>query len=65
MNLKNILGQVEMKIYLAASAPRNETVRERGMLDIHNRLLSYYHIIKKQFECDQIFKTIIKEKKNG
>lgn len=47
-----------MKIYLAASAPGNESQRERGMLDIPRRLLSYYLIILKQMECDQILNII-------
>jgi len=51
-----------MKIYLATTAPGNEAWRERGMLNIPRRLLSYYHIIKKQFECDHVFKTVQKEK---
>jgi len=50
-----------MKIYLATTAPGNETVRERGMLDIKNRLLSYYHIYKSLFECDKVFNVIKKE----
>jgi len=53
-----------MKIYLATSAPGNESQRERGMLNIPERLLSYYHIIFKQFECHKIFKIIRREKKN-
>ena len=50
-----------MKIYLAASAPGNESQRERGMLDIPRRLLSYYLILLKQMECDQILNTIKNE----
>jgi len=53
-----------MKIYLATSAPGNESWRGRGMLDIPERLLSYYHILFKQFECHKIFKIIKKEKRN-
>lgn len=51
-----------MKIYLATTAPGNEQWRERGMLDIPQRLLSYYHILKNQFECWDVMKVIIKEK---
>ena len=47
-----------MKIYLAASAPGNESVRERGMLDIDLRLLSYFLIRHKMMECDKIFNII-------
>ena len=49
-----------MIIYLAATAPGNEQKRERGMLPISNRLLSYFLIKKKQFECDVIFTNIKK-----
>ncbi len=53
-----------MKIYLAASAPGNETCRKRGMLDIENRLLSYFLIRYKVMECDKIFKIISEEYQN-
>ena len=51
-----------MKIYLAATAPGNEQQRERGMLDIPRRLLSYFLIKNKMMENDKVFYTIIKEK---
>ena len=54
-----------MKIYLATTAPGNETWRERGMLDIPRRLLSYYHIIQRQFGVDLVFQTIASEKANN
>lgn len=48
-----------MKIYLAATAPGNESKRKRGMLDIPKRLLSYYSIITpKTFETDEVFNCI-------
>lgn len=50
-----------MKIYLATSAPGNETIRERGMLNISKRLLSYYHIQNQLFECHKIFEVIRSE----
>jgi len=50
-----------LKIYLATTAPGNESKRERGMLDIQRRLLSYYHIKQKQFECDHVFICIKRE----
>ena len=50
-----------MKIYLASSAPGNEIKRERGMLPISKRLLSFYHIFTKKLECDLIFKSIKNE----
>ena len=53
-----------MKIYLATTAPGNEQNRKYGMLLIFQRLLSYYHIQKKQFECDKILQNIIKYNKN-
>jgi len=53
-----------MKIYLATSAPGNETSRKEGMLFIiTKRLLSYYHILHKQFETDKIFLIIKKVNK--
>jgi len=51
-----------MKIYLASTGPGNETQRERGMLPIDKRLLSYYHIKDEQFQCHIVFQTIKKEK---
>ena len=50
-----------MIIYLAATAPGNETLREREMLDIKNRLLSYFLIQHKMMECDKVFKVIENE----
>ena len=50
-----------MKIYLAASAPGNESLRERGMLCIQKRLLSYFLIKNKIMECDKIFNIIENE----
>jgi len=50
-----------MKIYLATTGPGNETVRERGMLDISRRLLSYYHICNQLFECDKVLEVIKRE----
>ncbi len=50
-----------MKIYLAATAPGNETWRERGMLDIPTRLLSYFLIINKTMEAHQVFRRIVNE----
>lgn len=47
-----------MKIYLAATGPGNESWRERGMLDISTRLLSYYLIINKTMESHQVFEKI-------
>ena len=52
-----------MKIYLASSAPGNESQRERGMLPINKRLLSYYFILYKKLENDKIFKCIKYENK--
>lgn len=51
-----------MKIYLAASAPGNENMREFGFITFPRRLLSYFLIKKNQFECNDIFKNIIKYK---
>jgi len=50
-----------MKIYLATTAPGNETQRERGMLPIARRLLSYYHIKEKILQCDEVFEAIKNE----
>lgn len=48
-----------MKIYIAAAAPGNEQNREEGNeLNVPSRLLSYFLIIKKQFECDFVFNLI-------
>lgn len=52
-----------MKIYLATTAPGNEQSRKHNMHVIFHRLLSYYHIKMKQFECDAIFKAIKKYNK--
>lgn len=53
-----------MILYLAASAPGNEQHREEGMHLLKNRLLSYFLIKHKKFECDQIFKAIKKYNRN-
>lgn len=53
-----------MKIYIAATAPGNESGRERGMLDTPRRLLSYFLIKMKPFEDDKVFATIVKENRN-
>ena len=50
-----------MKIYLAATAPGNESWRERGMLSIKRRLLSYHLIKFKTLECDKVFQIIKNE----
>jgi hypothetical protein len=50
-----------MKIYLASSAPGNESKRKEGMLPIKQRLLSYYHIKIKTLENHLIFKVIQNE----
>lgn len=48
-----------MKIYLATSAPGTEASKERPLiLDIVRRLLSYHHIVAKQFACQKIFDSI-------
>lgn len=52
-----------MKIYLADTGPCNEVPRERGMLDIPRRLLSYFWIIHKEMQSDQVFNTIGNEKR--
>jgi len=54
-----------MKIYLASTAPSNESWREQGMLLIPNRLLSYYHIKTKTLESDEVFEAIKKLKIGG
>lgn len=53
-----------MKIYIAATAPGNESCRERGMLDVPVRLLSYFLIKTKEMENDKVFATIVKENRN-
>jgi hypothetical protein len=55
-----------MRIYLASTGPGNETHRERGMLPIHHRLLSYYHIVTKALGNDKVFEAIkkLEEEKN-
>ena len=53
-----------MKIYIAATAPGNESCRERGMLDVPVRLLSYFLIKTKAMENDKVFATIVKENRN-
>jgi len=52
-----------MKIYLAGTAPGNDNTRERGMLNIPNRLLSYYFITTKLMFNDLVFKAIKKANK--
>lgn len=47
-----------MKIYLAASAPGNETKIGVGRTFIKRRLLSYYLIDKKILNCDLVFQNI-------
>jgi len=47
-----------MILYLAASAPGNEHPRKRHMLEIENRLLSYYLIKFNKFECGNVFSVI-------
>ncbi len=51
-----------MKIYLASTAPGNETQREKGMLSIPTRLLSYYHIRIDAFGSGKVFEAIKKLK---
>lgn len=50
-----------MRIYLAATAPGNESIRKRGMLGIPLRLLSYFLIKTKAMESDKIFQVIKNE----
>lgn len=51
-----------MKIYLAATAPGNENEGGKvGHILIKERLLSYFLISKKKFECDKVFKYIKNE----
>jgi hypothetical protein len=47
-----------MRIYLASTGPSNEANRERGMLPINHRLLSYYHIVTKALDNDKVFEAI-------
>jgi hypothetical protein len=47
-----------MIIYLAATAPGNETKQKRGMLGIRHRLLSYFLIVNRTLDCDKVFKAI-------
>ena len=54
-----------MKIYLAATAPGNESIRKEGMLYIYTRLLSYFLIKEKMFESHKIFKVIKHENLYG
>ena len=54
-----------MIIYLASSAPGNESQRERGMIDIEKRLLSYYFIESKKLENHKIFNCIKNENISG
>lgn len=60
------LNGTTMKIYLAATAPGNESSRERGMLYMPRRLLSYYYIVTKLMENNKVFQTIqnYKEEQN-
>ena len=50
-----------MKIYLASSAPGNEASRDRVMLNIPKRLLSFYFINGKKLENHLIFNAIKNE----
>ena len=50
-----------MKIYLAATAPGNETKRERGMIDIDRRLLSFYFLYCNLMETKNVFNIIKNE----
>ena len=50
-----------MKIYLAATAPGNESQREGGMLSIPRRLLSYFLVRDCIMENDKVFKQIKNE----
>lgn len=49
-----------MKIYLASTAPGNEG--GGYMITTPNRLLSYYHVLKKEFYVDEVFDLIIEKK---
>ena len=48
-----------MRIYLATAAPGTEG--NHRMLKIRLRLLSYHHIVSKQFNCHDILNHIIKK----
>ena len=57
-----------MKIYLASTGPNNEVQRERGMLPITRRLLSYYAIINPKLpfnDSGKVFQAIRKEKEEN
>ena len=54
-----------MKIYLAATAPGNESQREGEMLSIPRRLLSYFLIRGGMMECNKVFKQIKNENLSG
>ena len=45
--------------YIASSAPQE--LKECPIYKTQSRLLSYYHIIHKQFQCDKVFKQISDE----
>ena len=47
-----------MKIYLASSAPGTEGTEKNKMCSVHNRLLSYWHIITKDLFCHIVFREI-------
>lgn len=50
-----------MKIYFAATAPGNENENNCvGNIPIKKRLLSYYLIIYKKFDCNKVFQYIKK-----
>ena len=54
-----------MIIYLASSAPGNESQRERGMIYIEKILLSYNFIESKKLENHKIFNCIKNENISG
>ena len=54
-----------MKIYLAATGPCNELWRERGMLPIYQRLLSYYFINIGSLDQRGVFQNIKKLNRGG
>lgn len=56
-----------MKLYMAATAPGNEKIHKHGFIILPNRLLSYYLIIAKKFESDQVLDKIktYKTKQHG
>lgn len=45
-----------MKIYLAATAPGNEPNKYRSRMN--NQLLSYFLVLKNQFESQKVFKHL-------